>query len=243
MDFLVNEDHGRRYERLERELQGLVGAHVAVVCTDLEGDIDCLWPEERHVISSAVPRRQREFAAGRSAAREAIRRLIGTEEPIPANFDRSPCWPAGIVGSIAHTSDACLAMVGNQNSCLSIGVDIESNTGIEESLWEIICNSEEMRFIRDQKPSEQPLFAKKLFVAKEAFYKWYFAQKRTVLDFHDVIVHWCDNTCEFKVSACGSVDVDCINQCNGQILTLEGYLIAYCATPIVHSYRLETANE
>ena len=150
------------------------------------------------------------------------------------NLDRTPCWPRGIVGSIAHNSDTCVAVVGEKNSWSSIGIDIETNTGIEEQFWDVICNPEELRFIRDQHPSEQPLFAKKLFVAKEAFYKWYFAQIRTILDFQSVSIQWRSNTSEFNASIVGSVNTQPNNQCNGKMLSCEGNVIAYCVTPVVH---------
>lgn len=236
MNLVASEDHECRYKQLEKELQALMGPHVAVVCTGIDGDIDYLWPEERNMISSAVPRRQREFAAGRVAAREAIRRLTGTEAPIPTSADRSPCWPAGIVGSITHDFDTCVAIVGDHNSWLSIGIDIESNTGIDESLWDLICTPEELHFVRCQKPSEQPVFAKRLFVAKEAFYKWHYPLRKTILDFQEVSVQWIHDGYSFKVGVSDHHIKNKIDIPEGRLIVLESQLFAYCIGPAQWSF-------
>ena len=75
------------------------------------GEPGWLRPEERAYVESAVPRRVREFAAGRQCARLALRELGGPDEAIPVGLSRQPKWPPGIVGSITHTVGYCLAVV------------------------------------------------------------------------------------------------------------------------------------
>jgi enterobactin synthetase component D len=216
--------------RLERELWNLLGPDVAVVCTGVDGDVSRLWIEERTLIGGAIASRQREFAAGRLAARAAIRRLNGNEEPVPANSDRSPCWPAGIVGSIAHSTDVCLAVVGLQSTWTSIGVDIEIDRGIEETLWDIICTPEELSLIREEPSGVQGTRVAEVFVAKEALYKWHHPQRKILFDFQAVSLLWSDDRRQFRATADSGVYFDDMDKLEGRFLRLAGCLIACCAT-------------
>ena len=217
-------------DRIQAQLQSRLGPVLSVICTGVDGDTGGLWPEELPAVARAIPRRQREFAAGRAAAREAIRRVIGVDRGIPSNPDRSPCWPEGLVGSIAHTTDACVAVVGRQGQWQSLGVDIEPDCGIDESLWDIICTPEELHLIRQAPLSGQALLVARLFVAKEAFYKWHFPQWKTMLDFQDVCVQWSDDWCDFAVSLRRAIQPVGVAFRGGRVLFTEGYLIATCAS-------------
>src|SRR5690606_13013148 len=53
-------------------------------------------------IAAARPRRRAEYAAGRIAARAALRRLTGQAALIGMGPDRLPLWPKGTIGSISH---------------------------------------------------------------------------------------------------------------------------------------------
>lgn len=215
--------------RLEVELQSRLGSKMAVVCTGVDGDPDGLWPQERIAVAGAVPRRQREFAAGRIAARSAMQRLRAPVEAVPAHADRSPCWPENLIGSISHTADTCVAVVGRRNRCESVGIDIESEQGMDASLWDIICTPEERRELQGQAPSQQPLLATRLFVAKEAFYKWYYPQTRNLLEFQEVSLTWNSGGSNFEVSLQG--DKIAAN-CAGHIFLLAGNVVAYCTTKV-----------
>ncbi|TNF58580.1 MAG: 4'-phosphopantetheinyl transferase superfamily protein [Burkholderiales bacterium] len=219
-----------RYRRLENQLRELLGSDTAVVCTGVDGNIDHLWPQERTLIAGAIPRRQREFAAGRSSARTAIRHLNGTEVPIPVCEDRSPLWPAGIVGSIAHSRDVCLAVVGLQAAWKSIGIDVEVDEGIDESLWDIICAPEELTLIRQQPSDRQAVSVAEIFVAKEAVYKWHHPQKGILFGFHDVYLQWNTDRSRFRVTARDPVQLENMDDLEGYLLHVEGSLVACCAT-------------
>ena len=214
------------HQRLQAELQAWLGPEVAVVCTGVDGDPESLWPEEREAIARAVPKRQREFAAGRSAARTAMRRLNWLATAIPAHSDRSPCWPAGLVGSIAHSADTCVAVVGRQDAWVSIGIDIEPDRGIDESLWGIICTPDEQRQLEGQSPAKRASFVTKVFVAKEAFYKWHYPQYRTLLDFTDVSVKLEPNESGFLAVLRRCSAHECVVPGRGQLFTLGGCVVA-----------------
>jgi enterobactin synthetase component D len=222
--------HGKfvatRHQGIQAHLQACLGTGLFAVCSGVNGATDSLWPDERTAVARAVPKRQREFAAGRAAARQAIRRLIGKEVSIPTHADRSPCWPAGIVGSIAHSGDVCLAVVGFQSRWRSIGIDVEDEQGIDEALWGIICTPDELNDVKREPPLLQARLVKRLFVAKEAFYKWYFPQWKSILDFHDVEVRWRNDRSAFDVDINRSVPQHDQFPTEGKVLNSHGHLIA-----------------
>lgn len=110
--------------------------------------------------------------------------------PIPANADRSPCWPEGLVGSITHAEDTCVVALGLSTHWTSIGIDIEAVRAIDESIWESICTPREWQLLHAQAPNVRQLRMAQLFTAKEALYKWQFPLTRSLLDFHDVEFDW-----------------------------------------------------
>jgi enterobactin synthetase component D len=231
MDFVDNQPAQARHKRLESALQARLGPQVAVVCTGVDGDVSSLLPDERPAMLRAVPKRQREFAAGRAAAREAMRRLCGIQASIPANPDRSPRWPQGLVGSITHTRDICLVVVGDSTSWQSIGIDMEPDCGIDQSLWETLCTPAEHLRLEQQPAAEQAAGVARLFVAKEAFYKWHYPIEQTILEFQEVSVAWGPGGSEFSASKCGSPPRSDSPGVRGLFWTLEGHLIACVATP------------
>lgn len=167
----------------------MLGQDAAVACLSTsDGDTSTLLPSESKAVSTAVAYRQREFAAGRTAARAAMRRLGRDEEAIPANPDRSPCWPPGLVGSISHCRTTCVAVVALDRSWLSVGVDVEHDQGMPCELWGSICGPDELRRVRQIPAANQGRWVTRVFCAKEAYYKWVYPRIQTILDFHDVVI-------------------------------------------------------
>lgn len=215
---------------LQAALQVRLGPSVAVVCTDVDGDPTTLWPEEKRAIAHAVPRRQGEFAAGRSAARAAMKILNWPAAAIPVHTDRSPGWPEGLVGSIAHTADTCVAVLGRRTAWASIGIDIEPERGIEQALWDIICTPDELRELATHGSLNMASLVTRVFVAKEAFYKWQFPQSGTFLDFQDVSVKWAPNGSDFEVAPSPSPGKRGVMPGSGQLFTTSGCVVACLAS-------------
>lgn len=126
------------------------------------------WPGED--IGPAVDKRLREFRAGRVAARMAMAALSLAPEAIPARPDRSPAFPAGLAGSIAHTATVALAAV--MPGARGVGIDVEPAHPIDPALWATILRPDEFA---------DPLT---VFVAKEAAYKAQYTVSRRIMDFH-----------------------------------------------------------
>lgn len=112
----------------------------------------------------------------------------------------------------------------------SVGIDIEPRTGIDEALWSIICTPEEMHMIQNIPTIERAEFVARVFVAKEAFYKWFHPQTKKLLDFQDAKILWSKNRSTFQVVLNTGCDPDLTKTFMGQLLVIEDHLIAYCTT-------------
>ena len=165
-----------------------LGPGIGVACTGVDGDPGALYAEEFAAVQKAIPRRQREFAAGRLAARQAMARIGRPPAAIPSAPDRSPIWPDGLTGSISHTDRACLAVVGASGNGQSIGIDLEDDVPMDPALWDSICTPGERAFVSRLPETLQGRLVTRLFSAKEAFYKWQYPRTRRMLEFQDVHV-------------------------------------------------------
>jgi len=121
------------------------------------------------------------FVMGRSAAALAMADLGSEPAEILRGPDRAPVWPPALVGSIAHTRDVAIAVVGWSKEFLSLGVDVESEgRRIDPRTARRICTPEE----RTRFTGQDALLA--LFCVKEATYKALAPLGATDLGFKDV---------------------------------------------------------
>jgi len=164
-------------------LRDMLGGGIAVAALDPRRDHGPLLPEEAPAVAQAVPRRQREFAAGRAAARQALALLGATALPVRQGPDRAPIWPDGYTGSISHCGDCCLAAVARIPVIRSIGVDIEPAEGLEAELSDLICTPREASWLGAHPASARPVLARLIFSAKEAAYKAQYPLTGQFLDF------------------------------------------------------------
>lgn len=82
--------------------------------------------EERYQASRFAPSRQREYYSVRQFARQAGDRLglrLGALVKGPSGSIR---WPQGVVGSVSHSKNRGVAIVGSSGSVSGLGVDVES---------------------------------------------------------------------------------------------------------------------
>jgi enterobactin synthetase component D len=174
------------HQRLEARLQALLGSHAAVCCRSTDGDVGTLAVSEHPAIARAVVHRQKEFAAGRAAAREAMQRLGRPAAPIPAQADRSPRWPEDLVGSISHSRATCIAVVAVKPHWKAVGVDVEPDQDLPRDVWDAIGLPQEIQRASALPPSLQARWMTRIFSAKEAYYKCVYPRVQRVLEFHQV---------------------------------------------------------
>lgn len=169
-------------------LRAMIGADGAValappVCVD-----DALFPEEIAYLAEAAEVRRAEFGTARVCARRALAELGIAPMPLVPNADRSPVWPRGVRGSIAHGSGWCAAAVTSAPDILGLGLDIEDSSSLAPALESLVCTDVERAWLDRRPATERGTLAKLIFCAKEAVYKSQFPLTGDWLDFHDVII-------------------------------------------------------
>ena len=140
-----------------------------------------LLPEERQLIESWAPSRQREFVTGRMCARRALDLLgVGASGLLP-DADGIPQWPEGTVGSISHCRGVAMAMAAKSVECSLLGLDLEKTNRLSAgAINQVLHPIEEIFAGGDQ------LKASILFSLKEAFYKAQFPKWHAVGNFSDL---------------------------------------------------------
>ncbi|MCS6797266.1 MAG: 4'-phosphopantetheinyl transferase superfamily protein [Myxococcota bacterium] len=164
-----------------------------VVDAPPEPGLERLWPEERGAVEGAVVARQAEYATARWLCREAMRRLGVEARAVPSSSERMPCWPQGLVGSIAHTRGLCVAVLGRASRWAAVGIDVEPDEPVNETLHARLCRADEQPSVTlwGEEPAARGRAVRLLFCIKEAFYKCQYPCTRTFLGFQDarVAVH------------------------------------------------------
>lgn len=159
-------------DRLTAALRAILPVNAAVAATDPTVDYPLLAGET----ITAVPRRLREYAAGRAALRQAMAALGLPAKPIPMNRDRSPALPAGLAASITHGERACLAAA--MTGARSLGIDLEPDDPLPADL------AAEILIPQEQGTPD----ARLIFSAKEALYKAQYPVSQTLFGFDAVVV-------------------------------------------------------
>ena len=145
-------------------------------------------PSEARAIAGAIPQRQTEFHAGRAAAREAMVALGLPPRPVPAGPDRAPVWPAGLVGSITHDAEACIAVLGHATDWRALGIDLEADSPLAADLVAEVCTPDETDWLNTRPSARRGLLAKLIFCAKEACYKAQFPLTARLFGFDHLMV-------------------------------------------------------
>ncbi len=186
--------HRRFYEPLPAELiePGVLG-----IMAPIADALEDLFPGERAHLASARPVRQREFATGRLCARELLSQLGVPTAPLLRGEDRLPRWPHGVLGSISHTREQCVALVARSRDVAALGIDIEEDADLEPDLWPEFCTPEELRWLGDQPCHPPGRLARLIFSAKECVYKAQFPVARVELGFHDLELTFDESRGEF----------------------------------------------
>ena len=189
---------------------------------------DGLMPGE--FLNHAVPARLREFAAGRAAARIAMAAIGLPPRAIPQSSDRTPQWPAGVVGSISHCAELCLALVGNTKDWDGLGIDVELDHSLDRSLWSDILCRDESEWLDRLAVDDRGPAALAIFVAKEAAYKAQYKTSRTVFGFDALGVRLTGQTfaATFRHAVHGYSIGDTLH---GRLIRESGYVVALCSIP------------
>ena len=145
-------------------------------------DRRALFPVESRAIAKAVPSRKAEFAGGRIAARAALDKLGCAPVPIAVGEGRAPVWPKGFTGSITHTDDMCLAIVGRTAQVRSIGINLDRDSPLPADVIREVALSSEL-----PAGGDLALAARRLFSAKEALFKAQYPMTGAFIGFHAMV--------------------------------------------------------
>jgi 4'-phosphopantetheinyl transferase EntD len=144
------------------------------------------FPGEESLVVNAVEGRRREFITARRCAREALAKLGYAPVAIHAGDRREPLWPAGLVGSITHTTGYRAAAVAPQSVLASIGIDTERNDRISDGVEEAVTVPGERAMLAAlSRASPATHWGRLLFSAKESVYKAWYPLTERRLGFED----------------------------------------------------------
>jgi len=184
---------------LTRALASLFPPSCSTAAVSVSSDVPIMPAESVHV-RRAVAKRQREFHAGRHAARVALDAIGYGGATIPAGSSREPLWPHGTTGSIAHSGDMAVAVVARTTENFLLGVDIEADHAVAADLWSV-CFTDGERAVLDLRDAGMAgLEASIRFSAKESIFKALFPATRRWLDFREVEVRLDWSRLQFHVA-------------------------------------------
>lgn len=166
------------------ELRRGLPSEVAVACSLIRDETSSLFPAEREAMSRAIERRRHEFATGRRLARDAMAQLGCAEVAIPVGDARGPVWPAGLVGSISHSSGLCAVAVAHAADIRTVGIDIERVGAVSPDVMTAIAHDAEI--IRHGALLPEAELRAVLFSVREAVYKAYWPVTQSYLAHKEV---------------------------------------------------------
>ncbi|GIG40339.1 4'-phosphopantetheinyl transferase family protein [Cellulomonas phragmiteti] len=183
-----------------------------------------LLGEEAAAVARAVPARRAEYAAVRACARDALEALGAGRPAVPSSPDRSPVWPAGVVGALTHCDGYRAAAVARAEAWLGVGIDAEPLAPLPDGVAALVMSDDERRALARVDPALCP--DRVLFSAKESVYKVWSPLVRTWLGFEDVRVSLGEGTFSAHLDRPGLVDV-----LHGRWTTGHGLLVTAVALP------------
>lgn len=142
--------------------------------------------EQPELLKQAVPKRKAEFLAARVLVKQALQALGLNElqQQIRSAEDRAPVWPAGILGSITHTSGFAACCVGKIPAVRFIGIDSELQLSADSAreLAADIHNQAELDLLL-QAGVPEAVATTLIFSAKESLYKALYPVVRSFFGF------------------------------------------------------------
>ena len=204
-------------------IQPLFNEYVVTACCRLEEKEYELYPEERVSIQNAVAKRQREFGAGRLCARKAMAKFGIKDSPLLKGTDGQPVWPAGIVGTISHSTVWCGAAVARQENIRGIGLDIETIDRVSMQIAKKVLTPSEMEWVNARDDEAQKRLAL-FFSAKETVFKCVAPVYGKSFGFYDMVITLATKEQSFEVKLDDKISAE-VPHCptlNGRYLTHEG---------------------
>lgn len=173
---------------------------------------------------SVVPKRRREFHAGRAMARQLLQMSGFRPAPIPMQRNRLPAWPNGVVASISHTDTHVAVAISRSSDVLSVGIDIEREGAVETALFPRILSAGELDVVKSRAAN-----ATEFFSAKEAAFKACFSIHQEYFDFTDVTIEF--ERDGFRCTPITTLaSADALDRGSGRLIGVDAHIISlFCA--------------
>jgi 4'-phosphopantetheinyl transferase EntD len=204
-------------------LDGLLPTEIRVAVAQIDDFVDELTPGECESIQRAVASRQHEFSTGRMLARRLLDELGHPRFELLRDDDRVPVWPAGIVGSISHTRNLCMAAAVSGARFLGVGLDVEPDEPVETDIERIVCRNAEKLWVDSAGPEERGRRCRIIFCVKEAVYKAFYPRLREFWSFQDVEVRIDIASGSFVANVPRSTGFECVE---GRVVRREGWIVS-----------------
>ena len=164
--------------------------------------------------------RREQYSSGRRAVQIGLSTLNISEVPILFD-ERRPSWPASIVGSIAHSQNLALAVVGFRQDFQGVGIDILPQRAVSAKVRDRILLDSEQKFVLEQEHKDWQTI---LFSAKESIYKASNPFTDEYLGFKDLRVMVETSGTEFKAATTSQkLSTDLIACGRGYVVSVENH--------------------
>jgi len=185
-------------------VESLFDTPVTVAVLPVADHCDELSTDESAATQSMVANRLRTYSTGRRAARQCLAQLGIHNFSLLAAPSREPIWPDGMVGSLSHTNDDCVAVVAPQHLCRGLGIDVERLVEIGRGEQDLILTPGEKAMLAELTTVDHLDCA--IFSIKEAVFKSVYPFNHQWIDFQQANVALDIHKGEYAVQFAEEVD-------------------------------------
>jgi len=190
---------------------------------------DELLPAEIAATVGMAAARRQAYAQGRWCAHRALAQLGLPDAAVLTGEQRSPLWPPGITGSIAHCAGRAIGVAARLEVAGSVGVDMEEAGDLEDGVLDLVCTPAERKWLAH---SGDPRLARTLFAVKESIYKCLWSRVRRFIDFREVEIHVDVSQNRYRARATGpGLDAPTVAAIRGAYLQIGELLFASAYLP------------
>ena len=176
-------------------------------------------------------KRQREFAAGRIAARKALE-AGGYTAIYPAMGEsRNPIWPDRTVGSISQTDEFAVSAIAPADVLAGVGIDIEVQQLLDDSIARQVLTPREMRVLANDADRLDSLDILRAFSFKESIYKCVYPLVGMYIDFLEVELSFLDGSISASCARSDHPAADIMGQIHGDSRILGNHVVSACWLP------------